>query len=97
MWAKDNVIYHDYGPLQGGPISSSVFSFTIHPAVVEADAKLATTRGCARFGLDDGYFVGPRDIIFTVLSRFAKRIRSKTGGQLVPMKCKWYCPDPFAT
>jgi len=43
MWAKDNAIYDEEGLLQGGPISSSTFSFTIHPAVVEADAKLAAT------------------------------------------------------
>jgi hypothetical protein len=41
MWAKDNVIYDEEGLLHGGRISSSPFSFTIHPTVVEADAKLA--------------------------------------------------------
>ena len=42
------------------------------------------------------YFVGPRDVVFTVLSSFATRIREETSGKLVPRKCKWYCPDPSA-
>ncbi len=46
--------------------------------------------------MDDGYFVGPRDIVFAVLRDFSARIREETGGQLVPSKCKWYNADPTA-
>jgi hypothetical protein len=77
MRAKDNAIY-DEGLLQEGPISSSAFSFTIHPAVVEANAKLAAARGCARFGMDDGYLLGPREIVFQVMQVFAQRIAEET-------------------
>jgi len=68
----------------------------IHPAVVEADVKLKAIGWCARFGMDDGYFVGPRDVAFIILSSFATRIREETGRKLVPRKCKWCCPDPSA-
>ncbi len=97
MWAKDKIIYDDEGLLQGGPPSLAEFSFTIHPAVVKTDARLADEGGCARFGMDDGYFVGPRDIVFTILRDFADRIREETGGHLVPSKCKSYNPDFTAT
>jgi hypothetical protein len=83
MRAKDNIIYDDEGVLQGGPISFSAFSFTIHPAV-----ELSTVGGRARLGMDDGFFAEPRKIVIQVFRKFAKRIREETGGQLVPMKFK---------
>ncbi len=55
MWGKDKVVYDDEGLLQGGPMSSAAFSYTMHPAVVQADAPLAAAGGCTRFGMDDGY------------------------------------------
>ncbi len=38
MWAKDKFIHDDEGLLQGGPLSSAAFSYTIHPTAVQADA-----------------------------------------------------------
>jgi hypothetical protein len=46
--------------------------------------------------MDDGYFMGPREVVFTVLRDFAIRIRDETGDKRVPRKCKWYSPDPSA-
>ena len=80
MWAKDSAIYDEEELLQGGPISWSAFSFTIHPAVVEAGAKLAVTGGCARFGMDDGYILGPREIVFRVLQVFRAAHSRRNGG-----------------
>ncbi len=58
---------------------------------MEADAELAAAHGgCARFGMDDGYFVGPRKAVFQVLQKFAKRVKEQTRGRLMPSKCKWY-------
>jgi len=44
--------------------------------------------------MDDGYLLGPREIVFRVLQCFAQRIAEETGGQLVSSECKWYNPDP---
>jgi hypothetical protein len=43
--------------------------------------------------MDDGYMVGPRDVIFTILAEFAERVERDTGCQLVPDKCKLYNLD----
>ncbi len=53
---------HHEGLVQGSPISSSGFSFTIHNHVKEADRKLTEHGGCARFGMDDGYMIGPKEV-----------------------------------
>jgi hypothetical protein len=41
--------------------------------------ELNAAGGCARFGMDDGYLVGRREVIFGVLEDFAKGIRKGTG------------------
>ena len=56
------------GLVQGSPTSSSGFSYTIHDKAKEADRRLAKYGGCARFGMDDGYLIGPKEIIFEVLA-----------------------------
>ena len=58
--------------------------------------KLTAIRGCARFGMDDGYMVGPRDLIFKVLVEFAKGIREEIGCELVARKCRMYIMDAGA-
>ena len=63
------------GQVHGSPTSSSGFSYTIHDKVKEADKKLAEYGGCARFGMDDGYLIGPKAVIFAVLAEFAEGIR----------------------
>jgi hypothetical protein len=35
-------------------------------------------RGYARFGMDDGYLLGPREIVFRLLQTFAQRITEET-------------------
>ena len=59
---------HDEGLVQGSPISSSGFSFTIHHMVKEADKRLMALGGCVRFGNEDGYMIGPPELIFTLLT-----------------------------
>jgi hypothetical protein len=68
---------------QGLPSSGSAFALTIKPWVREADMNLTTSRGCARFGLDDGYMVGPKEVVFKVLADFAKGIKEGSGCELV--------------
>ena len=49
-----------------------------------------------RFGMDDGYFVGPRAMVFQVLAEFARGVREETGCELVSHKCKIYSLDENA-
>jgi hypothetical protein len=78
------------GLAQGSPTSSSGFSYTIHDKVKEADIRLAEYGGCARFGMDDGYLIGPKEIIFEVLAKFAEGIERDHGCALNTRKCKMY-------
>ncbi len=64
FWAGKDSMEHHEGLVQGSPISSSGFSFTIDGKVKEADVRLASRGGCARFGMDDGYMVGPPEVVF---------------------------------
>jgi len=81
---------HDEGSVQGSPISSSGFSFTIDGVVKKADEKLAAVGGCAIFGMDDGYLVGPPEIVFEVLAEFARDLKTDSGCELNITKCKMY-------
>ena len=83
MWGDD-------GFQQGSPFSGSAFALTIQPFVKEANMKLAAVAGCARFGMDDGYMIGPRETVFLVLPEFANGIRENTGCELVARKCRMY-------
>ena len=48
-----------------------------HQEVRDLDAALAEHGGLARFGNDDGYLVGPPEIVFPALEQFATRVRDK--------------------
>jgi hypothetical protein len=86
-WArKDNMDHHE-GLVQGSPISSSRFSFTINDRVKKADGKLTGHGGYARFGMDDGYMVGPPEVVFRVLADFAKGLKHDYGCELNVFKC----------
>ena len=58
----------------------------------KVDEQLATHGACARFGIGDGYVLGPREIIFIVLEEFAG-VEGETGCQLVPKKYKFFIPN----
>ncbi len=47
-------------------------------------------RRCARFGMDDGYMIGPKEVVFEVLKEFAEAIREEHGCRLNTRKCKMY-------
>jgi hypothetical protein len=81
---------HNEGLVQGFPISSSSFSFTIDGVVKRADERLAAMGGCARFAMDDGYLVGPPEIVFEVLAEFARSLKKESGCELNIGKCKMY-------
>ena len=58
----------------------------------QADALLARHGGCARFGMDDGYFEGPAHIVFQAITDFAVGVEEDTGNRLNISKCKGYSP-----
>ena len=65
------------GQSQGDPEASACFSVAWHLEVRELNEILAAHTGFARFGNDDGYLVGPPDILFPALERFAVKVREK--------------------
>ncbi len=46
--------------------------------------------GCASFGMDDGYLVGPPEIVFEVLAEFARGLKKESGCELNIGKCKMH-------
>ena len=87
--------YHE-GLVQGSPISSSGYSYTIHNRVKEADRRMVELRGCARFGMDDGYMIGPPEEVFKVLAEFAAGINEDCGCELNIKKCKMFSNEEGA-
>jgi hypothetical protein len=88
IWTENNTMWGDDGHRQGSPSSGSAFALTIQPWVKEADKKLAAVGGCARFNMDDGYMIGPRETVFRVLLEFANGIQESTCCELVARKCR---------
>ena len=87
LWTGEDNVEYMQGLVQGGPTSSSGFSSTIHYKVKEADIRLAECGGCARFGMENGYLIGPKEVIFDVLAEFAEGIRRDHGCALNTRKC----------
>ena len=65
------------GQSQGDPEASAWFCVAWHMEVRELNATLTANGGMARFGNDDGYLVGPADIVFPALDTFATKVREK--------------------
>jgi len=63
------------GLIQGCPLSGGFFCVGWHRDVRELDTELATEGGSSVFGNDDGYLLGPPDIVFAALENFARRIQ----------------------
>ena len=60
------------GVTQGDPESGPYFCVAVQEYVVKVDKLLAEGGGCARFGSDDGYLLGPTELVFGALERFTK-------------------------
>ena len=63
------------GTAQGDPLSAPFFNVAWHRYVRELNATLMSSGGLARFSMDDGYAVGPANIIFSALEEFAVKVR----------------------
>ncbi len=85
------------GLVQGSPISSSGFSFTVHHRVKEAGRRLTVLGGCARFGMDDGYMIGPPEEVLKMLAEFAAGINEDCGCELNIKKCKMFSNEEGAS
>ena len=49
--------------------------------------------GCARFGMDDGYMIGPPKLVVTLLVEFTTGIKEDCGCELNVSKCKMYTKE----
>ena len=90
LWAGNDSMEYNEGLQYGSPTSSSGLSYTIYEKVKEADMRLVEHGGCARFGMDDRYIMGPKEVVFQVLEEFAAGIRDEHGCELNTRKCKMY-------
>ena len=64
---------------QGMSLSSLVFCIAIQPEVEALDAELVPYGGAARFIMDDGLVIGPPEVVFAAIERFAQRILDSLG------------------
>ena len=62
------------GTAQGDPLSSPYFCVAWHKEVRELNSSLKSSGGMARFGMDDGYALGPPDVVFPALEKFARDV-----------------------
>ena len=76
------------GFTQGDPESGVWFCIPMHPYVRRMDAALAAGGGLAKFGMDDGYGVGPPGIVFPALAEFEKDVQEHCGLELQRTKCE---------
>jgi len=79
LWARKDTMEYEEGLQQGPPTSSSGLSYTIHEKVNRANKRLVEHGECARFGMDDGYMMGPMEVVFQVLEEFAVGIKEDHG------------------
>jgi hypothetical protein len=40
--------------------------------------------------MDDGYMIGPKEVVFEMLTKFAEALREEHGCRLNTRKCKMY-------
>ena len=71
---------------QGCSLGSAGYCVGIHPEVRELDEELRASGGAARFDMDDGYAVGPPELVFPAVLRFARRVAA-LGLELQLHKC----------
>ena len=90
LWAWDGSMEYSEGLVEGSPTSSSGFSYTIHEIVKKANRRLVECGGCSRFGMHTGYMIGPKEVVFEVLTKFVEALREEHGCRLNTRKCKMY-------
>ena len=81
------------GATQGDPPSSPLFCVGIHPYVRQLDAALGEVGGMAKFGMDDGYLLGPPQVVFPAMEIFEQQIRDHCGLELERSKTEVFSWD----
>ncbi len=74
---------------QGNALASRGFCAAIHPDVVALDTRLAASGGAAKFDMDDGYAIGPPEVVFEAVADFAIAI-ADSGLELRIQKCRCF-------
>jgi hypothetical protein len=89
----ENVQLSDEGLKQGMVFGSAGFCVAIHEDVVWLDEQLGRCGGgCALFGADDGYVLGPPCAeLWEAIAQFTERVRAK-GLELQMAKSACFCP-----
>jgi len=77
---------------QGLSLSSLTFCVAIQSSVAALDRELAMHGGAARFIMDDGIAVGPPEVVFAAVARFAARVHEALG--LVMRPSAYACWSP---
>ena len=72
MWGDS-----EEGATQGDPAAGPFFCVSWQEEVRELDRAVATVGGLTKFGMDDGYVLGPPHVVFPALEKFARDVRGK--------------------
>ena len=67
------------GATQGDPESRPYFAVAIQKFVAMVNAMLSQGGGCARFGWDDGYLIGPAELTVAALEMFSNLVEENCG------------------
>ena len=78
------------GMCQGDSEASGCFCVGWHPEVLELNNALQPSGGLAIFGNDDGYAIGPADVVFPAVVQFREAIQLTCGLSLRLSKCLVY-------
>ena len=78
------------GHTQGDPEASAGFAVALHPAIKELHRSLSAVGGLAVFGNDDGYCIGPPDVVFREIQTFKARALQICNLHLQETKTKVY-------
>ena len=81
------------GGTQGAPESAPFFCVAIQPAVRRMDERCKAAGGMAKFGLDDGYAVGPLEVVLDAVRRFADEVKEQCLLQLEWSKTELFSWD----
>ena len=72
--------------MRGDSEASAGFCVAIHPDVKTLNSKLAVAGGFCVFGNDDGYALGPEEVVFAAVDTFASSLHARCNLTLQPAK-----------
>ena len=64
-----------------------------HPEVRQLDSSVQAVGGMAKFGMDDGYVVGPAGVVFPAVEKFAADVKARCLLQFEPTKSEVFSWD----